>query len=575
MASSATVNPSPKFVPLGFNMGAILGHLAGRYPTLFDTILELVQNAIDTDVQATRVDIYVNFATRRLTVRDNGNGTTEEQFNAALRTIADPNRKGKDALGQFGIGLVSPVGKCRQHTFTSCPVGQKTPYYQWVFDSAKLIASRDRLSVPMEERRDLVFGNVNSKTGQRLEWRSEMALDGFVKDDSISAISIDNLVHAIQDRFRVTMRRNRVKVNVIVVRPDGKKEERLNVSAPIFNGTPLEERVVSNSLAGRVKFTLFVPKDRKGKIVTGVLGNDFRFPMFYFLRSLEGQLDEEIIDALNSGFFEGEILAEKVTLLADRNSFAKDDAWISFAVAIEEWWKRWGEVLYSEVKQAKKSTRWQDIGTRAMSLLEKLFGDPKQAHLLGVVKGLKFGSVGVNHADVPEKKVKGEQSETSLAVGDDKGKTPNSPSGGRGPSGPGEKERPDHIPLSVFGGRGTKRTIVKSNSLGLQFDYQRLLASEVWSFDDQTGLLTYNIANELFVACDERSDAALTRFQQFVAIQVLTLYSLLPGDRMVLKRAFDRLIQAEVFLILNSDAKGARKPTTAKGKQKLPKKVFG
>lgn len=573
--SGVVVNPSTKFVALGFNQGRALKHFADRYPELVDVLLELMQNAIDKDVAATRVDIYVNLATRRATVRDNGKGTTVERFNNALGTIAEPNRKGKDSLGKFGLGLISPIGKCRTHTFTSCPEGQKTPYNQWTFDSAKLIASRDRLVVPMEERRELVFGDIHPKTRQKIDWRSEMALDGIIDDESISAISIDGLVSTIQHRFRVIMRRNRVKVNVVLVQLSGKKEERLNVSAPTFDGTPLEEHVIQNSLAGQVKFTLFAPKDRKGKVVTGILGEPFRFEMFYCLRSLVDCLDNDIIEALNSGFFEGEILVEKVTLLTERNSFAKNDALLSFAVAIEEWWKRWGEKLYSEVKQAKKSTRWQDIGLRAMTGIEKLFRDPQQSHLLSVVKGLKFGTIGVNHADVPETKVKGEQSETSLATGDGP-KTPRSTGKGGGTSGPGETERSDHIPLSVFGGRGTKRTTVKSNSLGLQFTYERLVASEIWQFDSQTGVITYNIANELFVACDERSDAALTRFHQFVAIQILTLYSLSADDRMVLKRAFDRLIRAEVFLILNSDGKSTNKLSATKitkAKPRLSKRM--
>src|SRR3989344_3717360 len=113
-----------------FNQGRALLHLAGMYPTLLEVILELVQNALDKDVNATRIWIAINYQTRYLSVRDNGAGSSINRFNLALASVAEPGRKGEGSLGQFGIGLISPLGKCNRFTFISCPTPHKSLFQE-------------------------------------------------------------------------------------------------------------------------------------------------------------------------------------------------------------------------------------------------------------------------------------------------------------------------------------------------------------------------------------------------------------------------------------------------------------
>ena len=63
-----------------FNKGQALLHLASMYPTMLEVLLELVQNAIDTDVQANQVWIKINYGTGFISVKDNGKGTSISHF---------------------------------------------------------------------------------------------------------------------------------------------------------------------------------------------------------------------------------------------------------------------------------------------------------------------------------------------------------------------------------------------------------------------------------------------------------------------------------------------------------------
>ena len=69
----------------GFSYGNTMIRVAGFYPTLHDSILELVQNSVDAG--ATNIDIFLNYHRRSCVVQDNGSGTSRERFEESLRKI--------------------------------------------------------------------------------------------------------------------------------------------------------------------------------------------------------------------------------------------------------------------------------------------------------------------------------------------------------------------------------------------------------------------------------------------------------------------------------------------------------
>src|SRR3989344_4996736 len=78
--------------PFGFHEGEALLKLAGYYPRLLDVLLESVQNCIDKDSQ--KIMIGVNQKSRQISIRDDGDGVSQTEFEKALRVFLLPSRSG-------------------------------------------------------------------------------------------------------------------------------------------------------------------------------------------------------------------------------------------------------------------------------------------------------------------------------------------------------------------------------------------------------------------------------------------------------------------------------------------------
>jgi hypothetical protein len=551
---------SSKSTQIKFNQGQALLHLAGMYPTLLEVILELVQNALDKDVNATRIWIHINYQARYLAVRDNGAGVSVDRFNQALASVATPGRKGEGSLGQFGIGLISPLGKCERFTFISCPAPQKYGFQEWTFETQRIVNQRDCLSIPLRARPDMTLDDsVRGK--QNVKWRSEMGLHKFTTDEYISRVPIDTLIGGIQDRYATVMRRNKVVVSIVITDPDGKKEERPNVTAVQFRGRKLTEREVDNRDAGKTTFRLFIaPKSmkkgggRNGRVQVGVAGNDFRFPFHYFARSAVDLLKEEVITSLSSGLFEGEILSEHAKLHPSRRTFEKDDAFIGFCCAIEEWFNLYGSLHLEEARQSRQEERFQELGLRSMRVLEQLLHDPAHASLLGVIKSFSRGTIGIGHAEVPGR-VMGEQDQKALSVDGKPGVARSSnPDTSRDEREKPKDPKPEHTPLTVVGPKGQQRKVVRSDSFGLQFSHEAMEGSpDLWKLDTQNGVLRFNIRHPLWIACDEKSDLVLMKLQEYVTIQALTLQVMPENGRVPQRQVLDEVNHSFVSWLIRSD----------------------
>lgn len=548
--------PKGKHTAIKFNQGRTLLHLAGMYPTLLEVILELVQNALDKDVQANRIWITINYKTRHLAVRDNGNGATIDKFNAALASVAEPGRKGEGSLGQFGIGLISPLGKCERFTFISCPAPHKYGFQEWTFATNHIVEQRENLTIPLRARTDLTLDDNVPSGKVRVPWRSEMSLTNFTTDNFISRVPIDALIGGIQDRYATTMRRNKTVISVEITDKNGKSERRPNVTAPDFRGRALPEKTFENVDSGKTSFRLFVApktaKGRSGRVLMGVIGNDFRFPFHYFARSATDLLKEEVVTALSSGLFEGEILSEKAKLHPSRRSLEKDDAFIGLCCAIEEWFDMFGSSYLDELRQSRQEQRFQELGLRSMKVLESLLKDPAHAPLLDVIRSFKRGTVGDGHTDV-SKNVVGEQGQPAISVDGKFGVPTKNPDKKLQNRDQPIQEKKPHTPLTVAGPKGQPRKVVKHSSFGLQFAHEAMEGSpELWKLDTDEGILTFNIRHQLWKQCDVK-DTTLMKLQECVAMQALTLYMMPENHRLHQRQVLDEFNHSLVSWILNGD----------------------
>jgi len=532
------------------NAGEALLHLAGFYPTLLEVVLELVQNALDVDVKAKKIWIRIDYRARRIFVRDNGRGTSVEQFDRALATVATRERKGKDSLGQFGIGLISPLGKCAMFTFASCPTPMRDGYKQWTFESEKIARQGDNILIPVTNRDDLIF-EANRGGHTRVAWRSEVSLHDITTDATISRITMETLVSAILDRYNATMRKMGTIVQIDIVDSDGRQHTRDNITAVEFRGVPLEEIVLGGEPKGRTTFRLYISpitsNGRKGRVLMGVEGKDFRFPAHYFVRFAVGLLPEEVVTALTSGLLEGEIISQKARLSANRQAFEKDDNLVELCVAIEVWYKTHGKKHVEDARDTRREERFQTLGLRSMKVLEQLLRDPANSALLSVVRSFGNGTVGKGHTEPDE--VSGEQGIPSLAVGN-----PKSGDADSGPHRDPRKDKPRHIPLSVQGPEGKPRRTVKGSSLGLQFAHEAMEGSQdLWKLDVVQGILIFNIRHPHWIACDV-NDSKIMRLQEVIAMQALTLETMPDGaQRKCQRQVLDELNYSMVYWILNAD----------------------
>ncbi len=540
-----------------FNQGRALCKIAGEYPTLYESIMEAVQNAIDAN--ATEINIVLNRKSQHLAIRDNGDGVTMQEFEVALSKVCE-SVKERGKLGQFGIGLISPLGKCKYFTFISSPSRARTEgYVEWKFVTDDIRAQALNVTVPHRQRVDLVSKAISSGGTRRdvtaVEWNTQLEVFGYTKDKVINKIpSAEELLNGIVDRYGAAMRRNNVQIGVAIINEDGSHDLKAGSARP-FTGKKLPEKIIRNKDGGATTIRLYLArktaeKGYRGKVSVGEADNDFRFAFSTFARSVP-ILASELVDALTSGIFEGEILSEKARLHANRRSFVEGEALYGFCDAIEAWFKEEGEGHLEQIQGQREDERLQELGLQSMRNLEQVLKLPMYAELNKVINSFKRGTVGENHTLPSDAAVLGKQKEKSLAVqGAGNGAQEDSDH-----KGDGEVEKPNHHPYTVAGPKGQRRTIVKSDSLGLQFSHTAMEGSDrLFELDIRNGVLHFNIRHPVWVACDRdgKGNRQLRQLQEFITIQALELELMPPDWRKYIDLFVNEVMNPFGFLIQNS-----------------------
>lgn len=546
---------------LEFHMGEALCRVAGAYPMILEVILEQVQNALDANAKT--IWVVLSQKTRHIAIRDDGEGVGQDVFDEALRQVCH-SQKTSGKLGRFGIGLISPLDKCERSTFISCPKGVDNGYTEWTFVTKDIRKQEKDVTVPRKERRDLMYIRKKSQAVPKgltsVLWRTEVNIFGYTADKMISRIgSIDELAEEIFDRFGALIRRNGVMLNLKFTDEHGAVEVRENIQPKKFVGRSLENVVIQDPKAGRVYFQLYLAqkttKGQVGKVLVGEADNDFRIPFSLFARSTD-LLPEEISKALTSGVFEGEILAEHIRLHSNRKSFEKDDSLLGFCTAIETWFRRHGEKYLAEVNEANRDKRYQDLGLDSLRELEEMLKMPEFIHLREVMDKFQLGSVGRGHAEPKESSVLGKQAEKSVSTHESStGPKGNESSGGGTPDSP----LPDHQPYTVAGPRGSQRTLVKKDSVGLQFSYITMHGSDrLWELDTKQGVLHLNVSHPQWVLCDV-SDRKIRQLQETVAINALMIEVMPKEFQDTLRFVFDETLPPLLHLYHESPAFNLKK----------------
>ncbi len=560
-------------VKMGVHIGNALRYVTDNYPTITKVVLELIQNSLDSE--ASEITVIIDYKTQVLVVRDNGCGISPHKFEQAISSVCS-SIKAKDKLGQFGIGLLSPLGKCKGFVITSAAKANKHEYNRWVFNSEQILRSATLPDIPVVPMPNIFYAASavkNTKDRTPVDWRTEVCLDHFSNDKSINSVSLTELKSLILGQFSEAMRKLNATVNVTIKREGSAKKESDAFKAANFNGERLGEVVYGDYKSERTSFDIYLALKtklgRKGQILVGIEGNDFRIPMPLFLRSVP-EIDSDIVGFLTSGTFEGSIISSSCELHTNRKEFCDNEARLNFLINLESWVRNHGQKHVVSIKDGERDTWLQAVGSLAINQLEARLKN-QFPYLMEVVKTFRVGTIGPGHYGFSEaKQQQGFSSANKFGRKNGEGKKNGStrePNADREPT-----LHPGHTPFTVAG-EGNKRRKVRGHSTGMQFVYEELPGNDHhWEFDASTGILTFNMRSDIWEKMErsekkETVERNLILYQQYIAIKALELQLQPPSFRPQIFEFLQQELRTSAILITQSSFLQPRKPKSEVGKK--------
>jgi hypothetical protein len=542
-----------KFTEGGFHMGRMLIMVAEKYATLPDVIKELIQNALDA--KANKVWVTINLAEHVVIVRDNGVGASQEDIDIAMATIGQ-SQKDATALGRFGIGAVSPVGKLSEdgvYYFTSCPSKPHAQIFRtWTLARKDIEQMVDSLRFPVRERPEI---SGRSRSNRQIQWNTEARMEGVTQDRELSAIDLETLHRQILANFGQALKKLKAVIEIEFTDATGHKHRPLQIRYTRARGTRLPHYQVHQGTV-RAGFDLIkvdrTPLGYKGEVRFGESGDfsGFRISLAQFLMVAIDYLSQEARDALRSGLFDGDIIGDTIKLTPSRRGFHKGDQLRDFCIAIDRWYEEVGRQHMEVLRDEKLDAKRQKNGAASMAKIRAMLLTDEFAHLLsGLLRRSTYGTQGSGHTPTPDKEV-GEQDDRSVAVDGESRQDGERKASRRKPGQP-SKEREDHVPTTVVGPDGVKRLVVEDNSLGLQFSYFPNSADKrLWELFPEEGRLNFNVAHELWTACEEGSDTQVQLLQELLTIHALSLYADDPKDWGFFRDVLDKTLKPTIYLII-------------------------
>ncbi len=541
--------------------------LAARtYLKVLQVILEAMQNSLDAG--AKNVWVTINWRKRTITIRDDGNGVDRETFDRALSNIGK-SIKPKGKLGRWGYGLVAPLEKCVYFTFTSQPKHTSTsrpPYLRWRFDTDAIAGSSEEIHLQPEEA-DLIFSRSKNRKSNMVNWRTSVELFGVIDDKRIAHVDDNELIDTALEEFRGKMVKLGTQLHVNVVPETGEAYTRTVVAEP-YSGEKLPE-VEKRDGQGKTIFQIFLAKRTgnkyAGKLSFGQVGDAFRVPARKFVGGVAHDLlDAELQKALTSGVFEGEIVSSFLKLQANRTSFADDDDLWTFVAQLEEWYAEVGQVHYLAACDVAESERFNRTAEQALNQLQKMLDDPSMKDLADLVRsfppnpqgvGVPSGTdTGDGEAEVPgdtEPQTTKKPVKTGNGGNGGGGGGQGGAGGGKGGGGNGAtKEKEVEEEVFVPDPNGKHRRTVKVKNFGLRFGETDDL-QDPWQLDAVAGIIWINTSHSLYSQCSDarNADRVIQKFQQFVAVQALSLHALPEDWRESASEVQDLELRAHVSML--------------------------
>ncbi len=541
--------------------GQALIKVAATYATIYSILLELIQNSLDAN--ASKIWITINQKISSITSRDNGDGVSEATFNRALESVFD-SIKDRGKLGRFGIGMISPLGKCTSFSFTSSDSSNK--FHEWEFVTADIKRQRSDISIPCLDRNEISYNPTRAKKekGRFVDWRTMVKIKGFTAKQAMGSFSPEKLEREVLVRFSQSMRKLGARIYIRVKGQTKDRDYEISVSSR-FTGIKLEQATYKDQDGSSTSFELYVVKKSgkaaRGQVLIAQTGDPFTLPFSVLTETEVGRksLPPAIAEALNSGLFEGIIQNDQISPDVDRKSFDEsNDAIFYLCYHIETWWQEHGARVYEDLMDKGRHERYQDIGIRSMEALKEGIENDDTLKLFYsyALDSLQEGTIGRGHLPKGKKEI-GKQENPSLSA-TPKGKE-ESKTTAETKETPPEHDLPKHSPGSVQGPKGRRRTRVKNDSLGIQFSYELMEGSRnLWDFDIKSGVLTFNTRHPVWERCEScktpsKRDKALIRLHTLVSSFVLTTCSIDPDIQPVITEHFHSVAELFSWFIAKDD----------------------
>lgn len=276
----------------------------GMYANPLDTIREYVQNAADSIRQAEesnllkpgegRVEIVIEPKSRRLTIRDNGLGVSQDQVIGSLVDIGMSNKRVDTDAGFRGIGRLAGIAYCDTLAFRTTAKGESdiatvridcgaikqaiSPSLRKAEELSNVVESCSSLDFESCDKNDhffeVVMDGVDTRAAEFLDWH---VLEKYLSQ--VAPIEYDSLHFLFAPKINEWIRKHRLSVPTItlVISAPG-------VSRQVFKPYKGNYKTKVGSYRVEIQDILFFPEEP---------GEDDPFWLWYGKSELLGMVDDE------------------------------------------------------------------------------------------------------------------------------------------------------------------------------------------------------------------------------------------------------------------------------------------
>jgi hypothetical protein len=147
-----------------------------------DAVADIVDNSVEAQATAIRIDLRFDGENSYLTIADNGTGMTSEEIQESLRFGSDRSYDESNDLGRYGLGLkTASLSQCERMTVSSRKSTEAGRFYSYCWDLGHIESTNrwEVLEIAREELKEQVEQHLEGTTGTVVTWERLGRLLGY------------------------------------------------------------------------------------------------------------------------------------------------------------------------------------------------------------------------------------------------------------------------------------------------------------------------------------------------------------------------------------------------------------